>query len=239
VGNPLPLPPALAPLEFAATEAAAIAGEFGGKPRLLVGQEATRADVEAMLWKADHLHLACHGQFDPLHPLETSLVLAHGERLTVRDLLDGQPLAEAGRPLARLAVLSACESALIESERTPDEAVGLPAVFLQAGVPGVVGSLWQVDDLSTALLMIHFYEQYLRGDTAGEEGTVSPTTALRRAQLWLREATTAELRAMVKRRESGCGPSFAGAVLRLALEEPLERPFRDPYHWAPFVCVGV
>ncbi len=235
VGNPLPLPEPLLPLEFAATEAAAIGGAFGGRPRLLTGEEAVRREVESALWSAGYLHLACHGQFDPDRPLETGLVLAHGERLTVRDLLDGQPLAEAERPSARLAVLSACESAMIESERVPDEAVGLPAVFLQAGVPGVVGNLWKVDDLSTALLMIRFYEHHLVGDPGPDEST-SPAAALRRAQLWLRDATTAELRTKLWDRK---GHGFAGAVLRLALEEPAERPFCDPYYWAPFICVGV
>jgi len=221
-------------LEFAVTEATVIAAAFAGRSRLLTGEEAVRREVEEALWSAGYLHLACHGRFDPDHPLETGVVLAHGERLTVRDLLDGQPLAEAGRPSARLSVLSACESAIIESKRAPDEAVGLPAVFLQAGVPGVVGSLWEVDDLSTALLMIRFYEHLLSRDSAaGAAGLRTPGAALQRAQLWLRDATTQELLAMLQGRGGG------GAVLRLALEEPAERPFRDPYYWAPFVCVGL
>ncbi len=232
VGNPLPLPEGLLPLEFAATEVTVIAAAFAGRSRLLTGEEAVRREVVEALWSAGYLHLACHGRFDPDHPLETGVVLAHGERLTVRDLLDGQPLAEAGRPSARLSVLSACESAIIESKRAPDEAVGLPAVFLQAGVPGVVGSLWEVDDLSTTLLMIRFYEHLTREPATGV-GAMTPTAALRRAQLWLRDATTEELLEMLQGRGGG------GAVLRLALEEPAERPFRAPYYWAPFVCVGL
>ncbi len=42
----------------------------------------------------------------------------------------------------------------------PDEVIGLPAGFLMAGAPGVVGSLWPVNDISTAPLMERFYYFY-------------------------------------------------------------------------------
>jgi CHAT domain-containing protein len=41
----------------------------------------------------------------------------------------------------RLVVLSACETGLIEFEQAPDEFLGLPAGFLEAGAPGVVSTL--------------------------------------------------------------------------------------------------
>ena len=245
VGNPLPLPEGLNALEFAAFEAAAVAMGFARRSRLLTGEEAARREVALSLWTAGHLHLACHGLFDPRHPLDARLVLGGGEGLTVRDLLDGQPLAEAGRPAARLAVLSACESAAIEPERLPDESIGLPSVFLQAGVPGVVGSLWQVDDLSTSLLMVRFYGWYLRGDPAVGEGPVPPARALRRAQLWLRDATKEELLEMLEGLRHEARPpamslgTIAGAKARLLLEDPGARPFADLRYWAPFLFLGV
>jgi hypothetical protein len=33
--------------------------------------------------------------------------------------------------------------------------------------------------------------------------------------------------------------AIAAGLSRFALEEPESRPFEDPYHWAPFVFVGV
>lgn len=100
----------------------------------------------------------------------------------MRDILDNSPDLSA----ARLAILSACRSGLAEYQNTPDEALGFPAVLLQAGIPAVVSTLWPVADLSSALLTGRFYETHLaEGQPAAE--------ALRSAQRWLRDATAAEL----------------------------------------------
>ena len=77
-------------------------------------------------------------------------MLAGGDRLTLRNLLD----EEFELPSARLAVLSACRSGIIEYERVADQAMGLPAGFLQAGVPGLVCTLWPIDNVSTTLLVV-------------------------------------------------------------------------------------
>jgi CHAT domain-containing protein len=52
----------------------------------------------------------------------------------------------------------------------------------------VLGTLWPVADTASVLLVAKFYELHL-GDG------LAPPTALRRAQLWLREATNANLAA--------------------------------------------
>jgi CHAT domain-containing protein len=53
--------------------------------------------------------------------------------------------------------------------------IGLARAFMYAGVPRVVASLWQVDDLATAELMKRFYRGML------VEG-LAPAAALRAAQ---------------------------------------------------------
>ena len=85
---------------------------------------------------------------------------------------------------ARLAALSACETG-IPGTKLPDEVVGLPTGWLQAGVAGVVASLWSVNDLSTAMLMERFYRLW-------REDGLAPALALRQAQLWLRDSTNRE-----------------------------------------------
>ena len=96
-------------------------------------------------------------------------------------------------------VLSACETGLYDIDRNPDEFVGLPATFMQAGAAGVVGSLWLVDDLATALLMAKFYDLHLGGPKgSGPKGGLAPPTALRQAQAWLRDSTRMELAAYAK-----------------------------------------
>ena len=89
-----------------------------------------------------------------------------------------------GRP--RLVVLSACETGLSEITSNPDEFIGLPGTFTALGAAGVLGTLWPVSDAATALLIAKFYELHI-------EQRLSPPTALRQAQPWLREASGDEI----------------------------------------------
>jgi CHAT domain-containing protein len=66
-------------------------------------------------------------------------------------------------------------------------------------VPAVVGTLWSVNDLSTALLMHRFYELYLHGDDAAGLAPQPPVRALRLAQQWLRDLTYKEMFAYFQR----------------------------------------
>ena len=125
----------------------------------------------------------------------------------------------------------------------PDEAVGLPAGFLNAGTPGMVGTLWTVSDDSTALLMCRFYELHL-GRAADQLTPLSPAEALRKAQLWLAQLTTGqlnnyhvqdeELRIRVFRSPA---ESYTEGSSEAALSSS-ERPFAHPYHWASSIFVG-
>jgi CHAT domain len=107
-------------------------------------------------------------------------------RLTVGRLLETDGL---GRP--RLVVLSACETGLYDINDNPDEFIGLPSTFTALGASGVLGTLWPVSDVATALLIAKFYELHMGLG-------VAPPTALWRAQLWLRQATNAELEAYTR-----------------------------------------
>ncbi|MEV0430084.1 CHAT domain-containing protein [Micromonospora sp. NPDC050495] len=212
-------------LRFAGTELADIADLFpGGDPgRLLYGPAATRAAVLARIPGATHLHLSCHGYYDPAKPDESHLLLAGGDRLTLGELLAGNVLRG-----VRLAVASACQTAVTDVVRLPDEAIGLPAGFLRAGAAAVVGTLWPVADLPTALLMRRFYQCHLAGDPdLADPAPMAPAPALRAAQLWLAGLTEAELAAY-----------FTGASQPRADDESAPRPFAHPYYWAPFVLAG-
>lgn len=76
---------------------------------------------------------------------------------------------------AGLVVLSACQTG-VGPEVRGEGLAGIVRGFMYAGVPGVVVSLWDVDDEATAELMSRFYGYLL------EHGQ-PPSTALRRAQL--------------------------------------------------------
>ncbi len=78
-----------------------------------------------------------------------------------------------------LAVLSACESGIVDIRNLPDECIGLPAGFLAAGAENVVSTLWKVSDESACRLMKIFYQNLM-------DKKMAPAEALRKAQLFLR-----------------------------------------------------
>jgi CHAT domain-containing protein/exonuclease VII small subunit len=242
VGNPLPVPDGLAPLTFARPEVDEIARQFPGEKTLLCEDKATLSDVEKGMNLGMYLHFSCHGMFDPEDPMLSGILLSGGERFTLRNLVTRPELGK-----ARLAVLSACQTAITEFNKLPEEAIGLPSGFLQAGLPGVVGSLWPVHEISTALLMIRFYQYHLIGDPFIRLLPVSPIRALRQAQLWLRGLTNANLadwfaacRKAAAKGQSGIPQELAQEQFRsFALRPPGEHPYSHPYYWAGFAFFGI
>ncbi|MCP4398626.1 MAG: CHAT domain-containing protein [bacterium] len=75
-------------------------------------------------------------------------------------------------------VYTNCETGMTEFQHTPDEYIGLPTGFLQAGAPCVISTLWAVSDFTTTMLMERFYQNHLQKEMKIPE-------ALRQAQLWL------------------------------------------------------
>jgi CHAT domain-containing protein len=236
VGNPQPHPQ---PLAFARAELDEVVRFFPEAARhTLYETAATESALVALLPGATHVHLACHGRFDAESPLDSCLELAQPDpaapdgdegRVRLEEILASDWFGN-----SRLVVLSACQTAITDARRLPDEAIGLPAGLLQAGVPSVIGTLWSVEDLSTTLLMTQFYGYHRQGDPGTGDGPLPPAAALRRAQGWLRSRTADDLVTLV-----AAHPSVAGAGLnQLALAEPTSRPFAAPSYWAPFVAIG-
>ena len=215
------------PLEFSRAELAGISAYFR-EPRVFYGEEATRSALLSAAAGADYVHFSCHGRFDPTAPRDSALMLAGPglpDPLTLSDVVSARPFAA-----ARLVVASACETAVTDFTGLPDESIGLPAGFLQGGTPAMVGTLWSVADISTALLITRFFEFHLGcGDQAGD-GALAPDKALRRAQRWLARATSGQLEDYVSRHDA-----LADAARWLPAHE---QPFSHPYFWAPFVLVG-
>ncbi len=234
-------------------EVTAIAGLFQD-PILLADKKATREAVLTALPRADVVHFSCHGSNDWQSPLDSGLLMADDASgntvmLTVRDLLD------AGLPGGRLASLSACETGIVGT-KLPDEVVALPSALLQAGYAGVTASLWSVSDISTAMLMEHFYAGWCgkNTDTSVNGDKLTPAQALRAAQRWLRDSTNRE-KAEYFKRYSPELLAAPGAVLspnaRMPETTAIEffsramsrhqdaREFAHPYWWAAFYMTGV
>jgi tetratricopeptide (TPR) repeat protein len=170
-----PAAPSEAPLENAPNEIAAVSACFENQ-RSLRGAEASSKMVLQQAPAYNVLHFCCHGRADLLEPLNSGLMMAFGQTVSLRNLL------EIRLPATRLAVLSACETG-VPGTRLPDEVVGLPAGFLRAGVGGVAASLWAVADESTMELMSKFYALW-------RQQKLEPAEALCCAQQAVRDSGT-------------------------------------------------
>jgi CHAT domain-containing protein len=147
VGNALP---GRKPLRWADAESETILTSFSSRCRAtLQGSGATRDAFLKLIRKGTCSHFAYHGTYEPLDRLASRVELSNAERLELCEFLEGSAL---------LAMLSACQTAINDQQALPGEFIWL----IQAGVPGVVGILWSVPDLSTALLVAKFYESTLR-----------------------------------------------------------------------------
>lgn len=242
VANPLPHP---RPLNFAHLELRSLASIFNTDSCFtFYGEAATKEAVLSATPGVKYVHFACHGMFDAEDPLNSSVELTNQDALSLRQILYVNSEAFAK---ARLVTLSTCQSAIPEFRRIADEVINLPTGFLQAGVPGVVGSLWPVNDISTALLMVKFYEYMLLGNRETGEKPVSPSRALGQAQRWLRGITAGELAILFRaeRQKATADQHMAYEIISSAwrrfvsMKPSTITPFSDPVYWGAFTFTGV
>ncbi|WP_322510205.1 CHAT domain-containing protein [Anaerolinea sp.] len=188
----------------------------------LPGKQATRQAVIEALPRASVLHFSTHGNAGWGDSQQARVLLASEESLSLTDLY------EVHLSQAQVAVLSACETAL-PGVKAIDEVLSLPAGWMLAGVPRVVGSLWSVDDLSTAMLMARFYDLW-----RGEGKPVAE--ALRQAQIWLRDMPLEDMLMYWREypdRQVGL------AFHRYLTQKSNSLNLRHPSYWAGFACVGL
>jgi CHAT domain-containing protein len=205
-------------------------------------------------------HFSCHGYFNLTNPGKSALILANapvadaptkpdserylnlrlGETHDLDKCLTLDKIFALKLEKCRLVTLSACETGLIDYSNTSDEYIGLPSGFLLAGSQAVVSSLWTVSDLSTAFLMMKFYENL--------QTINSVSLALNQAQQWLRNLTTEEFEALLVKYQPQIEEIFAQLpeekrpVARAILRKTCKRkphPFAAPFYWAGFTATGI
>lgn len=165
--------PNLGRLEGAAAETERIMALYPGSAAL-TGAEANKPKVFALSRRHEILHFAGHARANPRFPSRSVLILAPSAEDS--GALYGHELLQQDLSSVRLVVLSACSTA----GGQPIGALGVSSLvrpFLAAGVPAVVGSLWDVGDEASRELLTEFHARFKQGDDAA--------AALRGAQLEL------------------------------------------------------
>jgi CHAT domain-containing protein len=195
---------------------------------ILARGDAKKSAIDNQQLQAAHcVHFSCHGYFNFEHPVLSELNLADSHislpKIFTLDLSQ-----------CRLVTLSACETGLTNFTSVSDEYIGLPNGFLVAGASSVVSSLWIVNEVCTALLMIQFYENL--HDQQQQQGYLNVAIAINKAQTWLRDATKEQLQQWGKQLPNPNHRMQLRAFLRQ--KPPNSKPFESPYHWAAFCAIG-
>ncbi len=218
-------------LKFTQIEAAAIS-QINQTNR--ASNAATKTEIiQALKSNSGIFHYTGHAYHNTEKSENSALLLGTGEELTLTDILQLKLVDY------YLVCLSACETGITKKGELIDEFVGIASGFLPE-TNYVISTLWRVDERSSALLLIYFYQLWKQG--------IQPPAALQQAKDWLRELTNGKL-----------GEWYAGELLPLLreaefksifffemeasrLQENLdiidEKPYEHPYHWAAFTITG-
>lgn len=181
-------------------------------------------------WPSEHAywHITAHAEGNTENPKEAGIKLGKRGLVSIEDTLS----IRWKRP-PRLVFLSACETALINTQESLDEFLSLPTAFLALGAGGVIASQWPVSDAASTLLSIKFYQLHF-------DRKYEPSEALRQAQEWLRGATKAELLQVISTlaSESDAFIDQSSELFRFIQTRNSLTVFADPYYWGGFQLYG-
>ncbi|WNZ44137.1 CHAT domain-containing protein [Leptolyngbya boryana CZ1] len=187
----------------------------------------SKRNLQNSLYGQNILHLASHGIFSLTSPQNSYIALGDKDRLSIPEISRILDLSTID-----LVVLSACQTALGGRENEEGvEIASLGSAFLQNQAKSVMASLWNVDDISTSLLMREFY-QNLAKNTA--QVPITRAEAIRQAQLRFiqGEVTISDAKELRSRASIAVFPTQPTS-------DPNRTPdYRHPYYWSPFVLMG-
>jgi CHAT domain-containing protein len=163
------------PLSAARAEVQELREIYPPRATVLIGAEATVPRFLQAARESQIVHVAAHAFTDGEAPSQSYLLLAPSGSDT--GVLDAQKLLTALKLKdTRLVVLGACRSG--GSVTVGPQGVGpLVRPFLAAGVPGVIGTLWDINDATAKGVLVSFHRHYRQGSDAA--------AALRAAQIEL------------------------------------------------------
>ena len=237
---------------------------FQPNNNILAKQAATKTALYQQNLEDKHYHhFSCHGYFNFIEPLQSALVLAgslvppeenktsanrekitpspdktirspEGETFNLDKCLTLEDIFQLNLDECHLVTLSACETAISDLSSNSDEYISLPSGFLYAGACNVVATQWAVNDLSTAILMIKFYQLH-------KLDKLSVAKAMNQAQKWLRDSTQEDFCSWTEQLNNDLQlkPNMIQSIQRYFNRfNPEEQPFAEPYYWAAFCPIG-
>jgi CHAT domain-containing protein/Tfp pilus assembly protein PilF len=222
------------PLVYSRIESAIVRALFPQTTRLTGTAATHEATIAALKQPHSIFHFSGHGRYDEYRP-ENSAIGLTDQNLTAKTIAALDPDLAA----YDLINLAACETGITGKDTIATEYVGLASACLKARAGNVLSTLWQVDELSSAWLVVRFYQAYLAGEAAAD--------ALSIAQTWLRTITWAELATWLEQliqaypQMDYIDPLTAHSANILENQGKLESnqpPFAAPYYWAGFRLMG-
>jgi hypothetical protein len=140
-----------------ATELRELQRIWGPALTVMPGEQCTKASVlTALAQPYDIIHVACHGTFDEVSPLDSALHFTSEAGNDARSLSAEDLLMYADLPASPLVVLSACSSIVTANSRT-NSLHGLAGSLFRIGARAIVGSRWPVDDGAASVVMARFH----------------------------------------------------------------------------------
>jgi CHAT domain-containing protein len=199
---------------------AAIEREYKTKPTVLIDTNWQDFKTSTTNPQIKDIYFACHGLYNPKNPTLSFLRTSEKGKVKFSEIFSSIDLSQ-----YRSIVLGACESGTVKAELAA-EYIGLPSAFLASGVRYVIGSLWEVNELATAVLFSNYFALL-------STGKYSLPQALNEAQRQLMTMTQDKLAEWCETNLPQIAPKLIPQIKTLP---PI--PFGHPLDWAGFFITG-
>jgi CHAT domain-containing protein len=168
------------------------------------------------------IHLAMHGLLNEKKPILSALAFTENGDSLENNFLQAYEITALDLN-AELVVLSACETGYGRFEEGNGIA-SLARAFMYAGVPSLVVSLWQVNDMSTAIIMQQFYANLAKG--------MNKAKALQQAKISYLEASA-------QSNPIAAHPAFWAAFVQIGEDQPLTLKTKSKgLHFGYWIGIG-